>query len=96
MKSEKSVLEPISARQGNISQIRFETSSYLEALFANGQPEPVDGAVGVVNVGVVNVGVVNVGVVNVGVVKVGVVKVGVVLVGSERSVVAGVPAGENN
>ena len=55
-------------------------SSYLEALFANGQVEPVDGAVGVVKVGVV---------------KVGVVKVGVVVVGSESMVVGG-SDGEND
>ncbi len=46
----------ISTRYTNISINRFEISSYLEAFFANGQVEPVDGAVGVVKVGVVIVG----------------------------------------
>jgi hypothetical protein len=49
------------ATQGTIFLKPLEVSSYLEAFFANGQVEPVDGAVGVVKVGVVRVGVVVVG-----------------------------------
>jgi len=44
------------ARYGTMSRKSLEISSYLEAFFANGQVEPVDGAVGVVKVGVVVMG----------------------------------------